>query len=141
MGAKKQNKQININKQTSPILSPFLFLAKDAIIFCSFFMHFFSTLKNCPIFPCRNDEEKTCSNLLKHVKTCRNVSKHVKNCFFILAHTYQQKIIFALSFQSIFFLIENKKTKHRKRLYQLLENEMYKKMKRIFFYHYYYHNS
>lgn len=90
LGCKKTNKQININKQTSPILSPFLFLAKDTIMFffCSFFMHFFSTLKNCPIFPCRNDEEKTCSNLLKHVKTCRNVSKHVENCFFILAHTY-----------------------------------------------------
>lgn len=109
LGCKKTNKQININKQTSPILSPFLFLAKDTIMF--FFVLFYAFFQYTKKLPFLSLSERWRKNVFKLVETCQNVSKHVENCFFYLGPYLLVENHFCIIIPKHFLLFENKKNK------------------------------
>jgi len=106
------------------------------MFFLFFFMHFFSTLKNCPIFPYRNDEEKTCSNLLKHVEMCRNMSKTAFLSWPILI----SRKSFLHYHSKAFSFIRKQKQQNTASVYtSYIRKWNVQKNEENFFYHYYYH--
>ena len=110
LGCKKTNKQININKQTSPILSLFLFFSQRCHHFFLFFFYaFFQYTKKLPYLSL---SERWRKNVFKLVETCQNVSKCVETCRKLLFYLGPYLLVenhFCIIIPKHFLLFENKK--------------------------------